>query len=85
MVWCLPVIFSASSQTVSFYNQDERGSIQRVTFDSEQVKRIFHGSFHKVRPPEGPSAGQIQMFLLLDENFSVSPAGLKDSCSDMTA
>ncbi|XP_037541159.1 collagen alpha-1(XII) chain [Nematolebias whitei] len=37
-----------SSQTVSFYNKDERGEIQRVTFDSSQVKKIFHGSFHKL-------------------------------------
>ncbi|KAM3603497.1 uncharacterized protein V6R79_023588 [Siganus canaliculatus] len=37
-----------SSQTVSFYNKDERGEIQKVTFDSEPVKRIFHGSFHKL-------------------------------------
>lgn len=57
MVWCLLVIYSASSQTVSFYNQDERGGIQRVTFDSDQVKSIFHGSFHKVRPSDVPPAG----------------------------
>lgn len=51
--WCVTyfVLFlcSASSKTVSFYNKDERGEIQRVTFDNDQVKRIFHGSFHKVR------------------------------------
>lgn len=40
---------SASSQTLSFYNKDVRGEIQRVTFDNDRVKRIFHGSFHKVR------------------------------------
>ncbi|KAI4799831.1 hypothetical protein KUCAC02_016631, partial [Chaenocephalus aceratus] len=37
-----------SIQTVSFYNKDVNGEIQRVTFDSEPVKRIFHGSFHKL-------------------------------------
>uniref|UniRef100_UPI0037E99097 collagen alpha-1(XII) chain n=1 Tax=Semicossyphus pulcher TaxID=241346 RepID=UPI0037E99097 len=42
------VTIDSSSKTVSFYNKDERGEIQRVTFDSEQVKRIFHGSFHKL-------------------------------------
>lgn len=48
--WCVmsSCLCSASSQTVSFYNKDETGEIQRVTFDSMQVKRIFHGSFHKV-------------------------------------
>ncbi|KAM4521925.1 collagen alpha-1(XII) chain isoform 2-T2 [Odontesthes bonariensis] len=42
------VTIDASSQTVAFYNKDERGEIQKVTFDSAPVKRIFHGSFHKV-------------------------------------
>ncbi|KAM6915073.1 collagen alpha-1(XII) chain [Xenentodon cancila] len=42
------VTMDPSSQTVSFYNKDERGEIQRVTFDSSQVKKIFHGSFHKL-------------------------------------
>lgn len=39
---------SAASQSLSFYNKDERGEIQRVKFDTDQVKKIFHGSFHKV-------------------------------------
>lgn len=39
---------SASSQTVSFFNKDERGELQKVIFDTDQVKKIFHGSFHKV-------------------------------------
>ncbi|KAM8725153.1 collagen alpha-1(XII) chain isoform 2-T3 [Acanthopagrus schlegelii] len=42
------VTLDPSSKTVSFYNKDERGEIQRVTFDNDQVKRIFHGSFHKL-------------------------------------
>ncbi|XP_069033568.1 collagen alpha-1(XII) chain isoform X2 [Embiotoca jacksoni] len=42
------VTIDPSAQTVSFYNKDERGEIQRVTFDSSEVKKIFHGSFHKL-------------------------------------
>ncbi|XP_029965870.1 collagen alpha-1(XII) chain isoform X2 [Salarias fasciatus] len=42
------VTIDPSSQTVSFYNKDERGETQRVTFDNSQVKRMFHGSFHKL-------------------------------------
>ncbi|KAM7368319.1 hypothetical protein PAMP_014547 [Pampus punctatissimus] len=42
------VTIDSSSQTVSFYNKDERGEIQKVTFDGDKVKRIFHGSFHKL-------------------------------------
>uniref|UniRef100_G3PDH7 Collagen alpha-1(XII) chain n=1 Tax=Gasterosteus aculeatus aculeatus TaxID=481459 RepID=G3PDH7_GASAC len=42
------VTLDPSSQTLSFYNKDVRGEIQRVTFDNDRVKRIFHGSFHKL-------------------------------------
>ncbi|XP_041716802.1 collagen alpha-1(XII) chain isoform X6 [Coregonus clupeaformis] len=42
------VTIDPSSQTISYYNKDTRGEIQRVTFDNDQVKKIFHGSFHKL-------------------------------------
>uniref|UniRef100_A0A3B4BYX3 Collagen alpha-1(XII) chain n=1 Tax=Pygocentrus nattereri TaxID=42514 RepID=A0A3B4BYX3_PYGNA len=42
------VTIDPSSQTVAFYNKDTRGEIQKVTFDNHQVKKIFHGSFHKL-------------------------------------
>ncbi|KAG7460637.1 hypothetical protein MATL_G00200820 [Megalops atlanticus] len=42
------VTIDPSSQTISFYNKDTGGSIQRATFDNPQVKQIFHGSFHKL-------------------------------------
>ncbi|XP_027896679.1 collagen alpha-1(XII) chain isoform X5 [Xiphophorus couchianus] len=42
------VTVDGSAQTVSFYNKDETGEIQRVTFDHSLVKKIFHGSFHKL-------------------------------------
>ncbi|XP_077566419.1 collagen alpha-1(XII) chain isoform X2 [Stigmatopora nigra] len=42
------VTVDPSKQTLSFYNTDESGRIQRVTFDQPAVKRLFHGSFHKL-------------------------------------
>uniref|UniRef100_A0A3Q1GPI4 Collagen, type XII, alpha 1a n=1 Tax=Acanthochromis polyacanthus TaxID=80966 RepID=A0A3Q1GPI4_9TELE len=42
------VTVNPSSKTITFYNKDTRGEIQRATFNEEQVKRVFHGSFHKV-------------------------------------
>uniref|UniRef100_A0A3Q2D309 Collagen, type XII, alpha 1b n=1 Tax=Cyprinodon variegatus TaxID=28743 RepID=A0A3Q2D309_CYPVA len=42
------VTVDGSAQTISFYNKDETGEIQRVTFDEGLVKTIFHGSFHKL-------------------------------------
>ncbi|XP_073783716.1 collagen alpha-1(XII) chain isoform X3 [Danio rerio] len=37
-----------SSRVISFYNKDTRGEIQKVSFDNDHVKKIFHGSFHKL-------------------------------------
>ncbi|XP_051578358.1 collagen alpha-1(XII) chain-like [Myxocyprinus asiaticus] len=37
-----------SSRVISFYNKDTRGEIQKISFDSVHVKKIFHGSFHKL-------------------------------------
>uniref|UniRef100_A0AAQ6AME4 Collagen alpha-1(XII) chain n=1 Tax=Amphiprion ocellaris TaxID=80972 RepID=A0AAQ6AME4_AMPOC len=42
------VTVNPSSKTITFYNKDTRGEIQRAVFNEEQVKRVFHGSFHKV-------------------------------------
>uniref|UniRef100_A0A3B5LKI9 Collagen alpha-1(XII) chain n=1 Tax=Xiphophorus couchianus TaxID=32473 RepID=A0A3B5LKI9_9TELE len=45
------VTMNPSTQTLTFYNKDTRGEIQRAVFNEAQVKRIFHGSFHKVSIP----------------------------------
>ncbi|KAK9959388.1 hypothetical protein ABG768_009516 [Culter alburnus] len=37
-----------SSRVISFYNKDSRGEIQKASFDNDLVKRVFHGSFHKL-------------------------------------
>ncbi|XP_038127549.1 collagen alpha-1(XII) chain isoform X2 [Cyprinodon tularosa] len=42
------VTINPSTQTLTFYNKDTRGEIQRAVFNEAQVKRIFHGSFHKI-------------------------------------
>uniref|UniRef100_A0A668ANI7 Collagen type XII alpha 1 chain n=1 Tax=Myripristis murdjan TaxID=586833 RepID=A0A668ANI7_9TELE len=36
------------NKSITFYNKDTRGEIQKATFNEEQVKRVFHGSFHKL-------------------------------------
>uniref|UniRef100_A0A3B4AB57 Uncharacterized protein n=1 Tax=Periophthalmus magnuspinnatus TaxID=409849 RepID=A0A3B4AB57_9GOBI len=43
-----------SSKTISFYNKDTRGEIQKAVFNEDQVKRVFHGSFHKLHITVSP-------------------------------
>ncbi|KAF0044542.1 hypothetical protein F2P81_003700 [Scophthalmus maximus] len=42
------VTINPASKTITFYNRDTRGEIQRALFNEEQVKQVFHGSFHKL-------------------------------------
>uniref|UniRef100_A0AAX7UCA1 Collagen alpha-1(XII) chain n=1 Tax=Astatotilapia calliptera TaxID=8154 RepID=A0AAX7UCA1_ASTCA len=49
------VTVNPSSKTVTFYNKDTRGEIQRATFNEQQVRRVFHGSFHKRDEAKCPS------------------------------
>nr|XP_015825821.2 collagen alpha-1(XII) chain isoform X3 [Nothobranchius furzeri] len=48
------VTVNPSSQTVTFYNKDTRGEIQKAVFNEAQVKRVFHGSFHKLHISVSP-------------------------------
>ncbi|KAM4542217.1 collagen alpha-1(XII) chain isoform 3-T3 [Odontesthes bonariensis] len=48
------VTINPSSKTLTFYNKDTRGEIQRAVFNEEQVKRVFHGSFHKLHITVSP-------------------------------
>uniref|UniRef100_A0A673X5J4 Collagen alpha-1(XII) chain n=1 Tax=Salmo trutta TaxID=8032 RepID=A0A673X5J4_SALTR len=48
------VTVNPSSKTITFYNKDTRGEIQRAPFNEDQVKRVFHGSFHKLHISVSP-------------------------------
>ncbi|XP_078504196.1 collagen alpha-1(XII) chain isoform X2 [Lissotriton helveticus] len=42
------VSLDGSKKTLSFFNKGASGDSQTVTFDGEDIKKLFHGSFHKV-------------------------------------
>uniref|UniRef100_A0A096MGL7 Collagen alpha-1(XII) chain n=1 Tax=Poecilia formosa TaxID=48698 RepID=A0A096MGL7_POEFO len=65
------VTVDGSAQTVSFYNKDETGEIQRVTFDHSLVKKIFHGSFHKVSRHVSVRSAQTVSFYNKDETGEI--------------
>nr|XP_020464293.1 collagen alpha-1(XII) chain-like [Monopterus albus] len=55
------VTINPSSKTIMFYNKDTRGEIQRATFNEEQVKRVFHGSFHKLHISVSPEKVKLNL------------------------
>ncbi|XP_041828166.1 collagen alpha-1(XII) chain isoform X2 [Melanotaenia boesemani] len=50
-----------SSKTLTFYNKDTRGEIQKAVFNEEQVKRVFHGSFHKLHISVSPERVKVNV------------------------
>ncbi|XP_077586812.1 collagen alpha-1(XII) chain isoform X3 [Stigmatopora nigra] len=50
-----------SNKAITFYNKDTRGEIQRATFNEEQVKRVFHGSFHKLHVTISPDKVKLNL------------------------
>ncbi|KAJ8288713.1 hypothetical protein COCON_G00013720 [Conger conger] len=55
------VTVDSSKQALSFYNKDTRGEVQKATFDNDQVKKIFHGSFHKLHITVSPKSVKLNV------------------------
>lgn len=45
-LFCLP---ADGGKTLTFFNNDYKGEFQTVTFEGPEIKKLFYGSFHKVR------------------------------------
>uniref|UniRef100_A0A8C1H3K0 Collagen alpha-1(XII) chain n=1 Tax=Cyprinus carpio carpio TaxID=630221 RepID=A0A8C1H3K0_CYPCA len=69
------VTIDPSAQTVSFYNKDTTGEIQRATFKNDQVKRIFHGSFHKLHILVSPKSVKLNLDCQEVAEKEIKPAG----------
>ncbi|KAL6105800.1 col12a1 [Pungitius sinensis] len=55
------ITVNPSSKAITFYNKDARGEIQRATFNEQQVKRVFHGSFHKLHISVSPEKVKLHL------------------------
>uniref|UniRef100_A0A6I8NKN3 Collagen alpha-1(XX) chain n=1 Tax=Ornithorhynchus anatinus TaxID=9258 RepID=A0A6I8NKN3_ORNAN len=42
------VVLDASRKSLTYFNHDYKAELQEVTFDQQEMKKIFFGSFHKV-------------------------------------
>ncbi|XP_074203736.1 collagen alpha-1(XX) chain isoform X1 [Camelus bactrianus] len=51
----LGVLLDAGRKSLTYFNRDPRATLQEVTFDLPEVRRIFFGSFHKVHVAVGHS------------------------------
>nr|XP_035940541.1 collagen alpha-1(XX) chain [Halichoerus grypus] len=51
----LGVLLDAGRKSLTYFNHNPRATLQEVTFDLPEVRRIFFGSFHKVHVAVGRS------------------------------
>ncbi|XP_029774395.1 collagen alpha-1(XX) chain isoform X3 [Suricata suricatta] len=51
----LGVLLDAGRKSLTYFNHNPRATLQEVTFDQPEVRRIFFGSFHKVHVAVGRS------------------------------
>ncbi|XP_067410193.1 collagen alpha-1(XX) chain [Emydura macquarii macquarii] len=58
----LGVILDSSKKSLTYFNHDYKAELQEVTFDQQEVKKIFYGSFHKVHV----AVGHFRVKLYLD-------------------
>ncbi|XP_075454120.1 collagen alpha-1(XII) chain isoform X2 [Ascaphus truei] len=49
------VSLDGSKKTLSFFNKGISGDTQTITFDGEEIKKLFYGSFHKVQIVVSPT------------------------------
>ncbi|XP_040293787.1 collagen alpha-1(XX) chain isoform X1 [Bufo bufo] len=45
----LGIILDPTKQSLTYFHPDNEGKLHEVTFDQEDIKKIFYGSFHKVQ------------------------------------
>ncbi|XP_038962691.1 collagen alpha-1(XX) chain isoform X3 [Rattus norvegicus] len=51
----LGVLLDAGRKSLTYFNHDSRAALQEITFDLQDAKKIFFGSFHKVHIAVGHS------------------------------
>uniref|UniRef100_A0A3B5BAD1 Collagen type XIV alpha 1 chain n=1 Tax=Stegastes partitus TaxID=144197 RepID=A0A3B5BAD1_9TELE len=69
------LILDNSGKTLTFFNYDYKGDFQTVTFEGTEIKKIFHGSFHKLHVTISKTSVKVVLDCSVVGEKSVSAAG----------
>lgn len=69
------LILDNSGKTLTFFNYDYKGDFQTVTFEGTEIKKIFHGSFHKLHVTISKTSVKVVLDCSVVGDKSVSAAG----------
>ncbi|XP_041941676.1 collagen alpha-1(XIV) chain isoform X3 [Alosa sapidissima] len=69
------VILDNGGKTLTFFNHDYKGDFQAVTFDGPDIKKIFHGSFHKLHVAISKTAAKVVVDCKMAGEKPINAAG----------
>uniref|UniRef100_A0AAQ5ZVG2 Collagen, type XIV, alpha 1a n=1 Tax=Amphiprion ocellaris TaxID=80972 RepID=A0AAQ5ZVG2_AMPOC len=69
------LILDNSGKTLTFFNYDYKGDFQTVTFEGTEIKKIFHGSFHKLHVTISKTSVKVVLDCSIVGEKPVSAAG----------
>uniref|UniRef100_A0A8C2XBB3 Collagen type XIV alpha 1 chain n=1 Tax=Cyclopterus lumpus TaxID=8103 RepID=A0A8C2XBB3_CYCLU len=69
------LILDNNGKTLTFFNYDYKGDFQTVTFEGTEIKKIFHGSFHKLHVTISKTSVKVVLDCSVVGEKSVSAAG----------
>uniref|UniRef100_A0A672ZDR0 Collagen, type XIV, alpha 1a n=1 Tax=Sphaeramia orbicularis TaxID=375764 RepID=A0A672ZDR0_9TELE len=61
--------------TLTFFNYDYKGDFQTITFEGTEIKRIFHGSFHKLHVTVSKTSVKVVLDCSVVGEKSINAAG----------
>uniref|UniRef100_A0A7N8XY33 Collagen, type XIV, alpha 1a n=1 Tax=Mastacembelus armatus TaxID=205130 RepID=A0A7N8XY33_9TELE len=69
------VVHVYAGKTLTFFNYDYKGDFQTVTFEGTKIKKIFHGSFHKLHVTISKMSVKVVLDCAVVGEKSISAAG----------
>ncbi|XP_076016833.1 collagen alpha-1(XIV) chain, partial [Genypterus blacodes] len=69
------LILDNSGKTLTFFNYDYKGDFQAVNFEGAGIKKIFHGSFHKLHVTISKTSAKVVLDCSVVGEKSISAAG----------
>uniref|UniRef100_A0A671W3N6 Collagen type XIV alpha 1 chain n=1 Tax=Sparus aurata TaxID=8175 RepID=A0A671W3N6_SPAAU len=69
------LILDNSGKTLTFFNNDYKGDFQTTTFEGNEIKKIFHGSFHKLHVTISKTTVKVVLDCSVVGEKSISAAG----------
>ncbi|KAM3614957.1 uncharacterized protein V6R79_021344 [Siganus canaliculatus] len=69
------LILDNSGKTLTFFNNDYKGDFQTVTFEGNEIKKVFHGSFHKLHVTVSKTSVKVVLDCSVVGEKSINAAG----------